>query len=278
MMIRAQFPLKVAKSPGEKVVEDKLITFDDPPIQEVALGRTFLPREDFVIPYFGAFWATIRDQFPKAQHAAPILDPSDFMSNDQMPLPRVWFVADDDATLVQLQQNRFHFNWRRVSAEDRRSYPRFPAVQRQFLNAWELFEKFVQAETGIPLQPVFGELSYTNHIFLADPKATAFDIAEQTLSNSVWQRPVGILKCPRGYASNYQFTLPTGDTLQIGIAAAKRAGSSSELLKLELTVRGKCSNDKAFDSWSAEAHNVIVQSFKELTNPEIHKHWKLREA
>lgn len=36
---------------------NKLVSFDAPPIKEVVLGRTFLRRDDFLIPYYGAFQA-----------------------------------------------------------------------------------------------------------------------------------------------------------------------------------------------------------------------------
>lgn len=256
------------------MVVSKRISFDDPPIKEVALGRTFLPRDDFLIPYYGAFWTQLRDRFPKAEHAPPIVDPSETF-NDGMFLPRVWLISEDSSTLVQLQQNRYHYNWRQT--EDKKTYVRFPVIQQECLEIWRKFENFVMEATGQALQPLSAELTYTNFIEVAGA-SNSFEIAEETLRDSGWASHDRFLSAPKAFAHNYTFSLP-GDsgTLQVAAVAAKRKDGKSEALKLELTVKGKCSNDESFEDWSAGAHDFLVQAFKDLTKPSMHQQWKLRE-
>lgn len=256
------------------MIGNKRISFDDPPIKEVALGRTFLPREDFLIPYYGAFWAELREKFPKAEHAAPIMDNLDVLSEASF-LPRVWLISDDSNTLVQLQQNRYHYNWRQTELS--KSYPRFPAIQRGCLDIWSKFELFVLQMTGQPLQPLNAELTYTNFIEIPG-SSSAFDIAEQTLRDSTWATQNRFLGSPKAFAHNYTFNLPNSkSTLHVAAVAARRKDGTSEVLKFELTVKGKCSSDESFESWSTEAHDFLVQAFKDLTKPAMHKHWRLRE-
>jgi hypothetical protein len=38
------------------------------------------------------------------------------------PLPRFWFVAKDEATLLQVQKNAFLFNWRKNDMEGCKSH------------------------------------------------------------------------------------------------------------------------------------------------------------
>lgn len=257
------------------MVVNSRISFDDPPIKEVALGRTFLPREDFLIPYYGAFWAQLRDRFPKAEHADPIVDPSSEIFNNGMFLPRVWLISEDSTRLVQLQQNRFHYNWRQT--DEKKTYIRYPAIQRECLDIWQRFEKFVLETTGQPLQPLNAELTYTNFIEVAGV-SSAFEIAEETLRDASWASQNRFLSAPKAFTHNYTFDLPDKNgTLQVTAVAAKRKDSKSEALKLELTVKGKCQNDKSFEDWSSEAHDFLVQAFKDLTKPSMHQQWKLRE-
>lgn len=250
------------------------ISFDDPPIKEVALGRTFLPREDFLIPYYGMFWAQLRDRFPKAEHAPPILEPADVL-NESAFLPRVWFTAKDLATLVQLQQNRFHYNWRQT--DEKRVYVRFPAIQSACIELWGTFDKFVLEVTGQALQPLNAELTYTNIIDVAGA-VSASEIAEEVLLDSCWGSRPRFLSAPKAFAHNYTFALPDDrGTLQVGVVAVKRKDHKSEALKLELTVKGKCSNDDSFEEWSNAAHDFLVRAFKDLTKPSMHQRWKLQE-
>lgn len=251
------------------------ISFDDPPIKEVVLGRTFLPREDFLIPYFGAFWAQVRDRFPKTEHAPPIVDPTDNMSEASF-LPRVWLISTDSTRLIQLQQNRFHYNWRQTN--DQNVYVRFPQIQKECLEIWHEFEAFVSTVTKQPLQPLKAELTYTNLIDIAGA-STAIEIAEETLLDASWRSKKRFLPPPRAFAHNYTFELPAGKgDLNVVATAVKRKDTGSQALKLELTVKGACQNDASFEEWSSSAHDFLVQAFRDLTKPSMHKKWKLREA
>ncbi len=140
---------------------NQIVTFADPPVNEVALGRTFLPRPDFLLPYYGVFWERVRSKFPKAEQAPPLFDPAVSVDPSFL-LPRVWFIAEDGATLLQLQQDRMHFNWRQT--DEAKAYVRFSRVQEEFLREWGEFEKCVPEATEQPLQPTGAELSYINFI------------------------------------------------------------------------------------------------------------------
>lgn len=253
------------------------ITFDAPPLNEVALGRVFLPRQDFLVPHFGAFWQEVRDQFPGTSHAPQVADGAqDLIAEDGVVLPRVWLLSEDSTQLVQLQQNRFYFNWRQTSATT--EYIRFQRAMPECVRMWERFSRFVLSVTGQPLQPVRNEMTYTNYIDL-DGAPTGFEIARQALKDHGWQGGDRVLAPPSAINCTYQFEAPNSlGTLKASVVSAMRTSSGLPTLKLELTLRGKASDEVSFESWLVGAHDYVVQAFVDLTTAEMHRRWKLREA
>src|SRR4051794_2099538 len=96
--------------------------FDEPPVIETVLSVAFAPLEKWATPHFGLFWHEIRDRFVHFSVHPPISsgieDPETIFNKSENiiriggePKIRCWFIDDRDATLVQLQNDRFTFNW-----------------------------------------------------------------------------------------------------------------------------------------------------------------------
>jgi uncharacterized protein (TIGR04255 family) len=251
------------------------ITFDDPPLNEVVVGRTFVPRPDFLVPHFGLFWGLVRDRFPKVAHAPPIVSER-LQLEEGVFLPRIWLLADDSRSLIQLQQDRFHYNWRQT--EEPTSYVRFPSIQSECLKFWELFEQFVLRETGQPLRPLTAELSYINFISIEGVHDRA-KVTEAVLRDGKWEQLARFLPEPMVRSTAYVFPMPAGlGELQVSSAIAERKSAGQIGLKLELTARGQPSEALSFQDWTTGAHDFLVEAFRDLTTPEMHALWKLREA
>lgn len=252
------------------------ITFDIPPLVEVALGRTFLPRPDFLVPHFGAFWERVKSEFPSVAHAPPIGVPGEsvVVSDDGVWLPRVWLISADNSRLVQIQQDRLHFNWRKT--EEAPEYVRFPAIQRKALDIWASFDSFIREATGSPLQPLVNELSYTN--LIQTDELGPFELAERTLRDSVWCRENRFLNAPKALSHSYSFSVPekVGD-LSVTIVTGRRVEDQKWVLKIDLTVKGQQTDEHSFEAWSSKARDFLVAAFKDLTTSEMHKIWKLRD-
>ena len=122
--------------------------FERPPLIEQAITVIFDELSDFSLGDFGLYWAQIRDAFPHSE-AQPLIESriEDFgefrpreMTFRIIPaetLPRCTYRSEDGSELVQVQQDRFTFNW---SGSPDRAYPHSEATVARFA---ELFRGFL---------------------------------------------------------------------------------------------------------------------------------------
>ncbi|WIT13844.1 TIGR04255 family protein [Paucibacter sediminis] len=254
------------------------ITFAKPPINEVVLGQIFSTRSDLLVPHFGRFWEELADAYPKVSHAPPIVD--DQQSEPPIDpstgayLPRVWFRSADETRLVQLQQDRLHFNWRQTNTGPA-EYPRFPAIKAEFDRVAGLFSRYVEKALGQPLSNSRLELSYINIIPLKEAKIAGVGEFDNVLKCFKWGVGTTALPAPKRFSSNYFFEIDPGTSLTVRINTAKRISDDSDVLKMELVAR-EIPNVKPRDQWIEDAHQLIVKSFKELTTEKMHQEqWHL---
>jgi uncharacterized protein (TIGR04255 family) len=78
------------------------------------------------------------------------------------PVPRCWFLNSEGSELIQLQQDRFIANWRKVSPNH--EYPRYERVRQLFEQNFEVFRQFVAKEQLGEITATQCEVSYVNHI------------------------------------------------------------------------------------------------------------------
>lgn len=253
------------------------ITFAKPPINEVVLGQVFSPRLDLLIPHFGRFWDCLGSDYPKVAHAQPIVDdqsaepPADPTTG--IFLPRVWFLSDDETRLVQLQQDRLFVNWRQTP-EITATYPRFPSIWTEFERVSAIFEDFLSKNLNQPLAISRHELSYVNVISLRDAGIKGVEEFHKVFSCFKWDTK-SVIEAPKKISVSYMFEPDTSTKLTVRINSAKRISDGEELLKMELIAR-EIPGMKERGQWIEDAHQLIVQSFKDLTAEEIHANqWQL---
>jgi uncharacterized protein (TIGR04255 family) len=252
-----------------------LPSYNNPPLEEVAFGCRFTPLKRWRIPHTGSLWSQFSKDYPIIEHAPPIFSDNTAMLFDEttgFPLPRVWFINNTESRLIQFQQDRFHYNWRKREGEP--AYPRFNELFSKFSEYIDIFEKFT-ADHGLGLVEAQSfELSYINHIhnFLPDKQSTLFDVLQCFLNNFKWDGNNHYLSKPKDIVLNTTFSLPNefGDLI-VKIGQGKRTIDGPELLVFELTARGinpskLLSNRK---EWFDVAHECIVNSFTDLTCPNV---------
>ena len=240
-----------------------LPSYRNPPVIEVVYAVAFSPLAKLAAPHTGLFWSSIKDKFPSVQQAQPI---GPIQRDIWTTIPRVWYVSEDGNTIVQMQNNRFVFNWRKVRASD--SYPRFEVIESAFRQNYSKFVDFLEGEgLGSPEVRSY-ELSYFNHIErkgkLAGPQSTRLLFPDLR-----WQNRRGrFLSVPYNVSWSAQFDFPGNGLLVADLKSAKRSNDDQDIFVLELTATGSAATKEISDmhDWFLQARKNIVKGFADLTN------------
>lgn len=126
-----------------------------PPIVEVVCGFFFSPITGLDPITIGKYWAEHKEKaghppFPKKQLMPPVTDRPSFVLGDGVGPLRCWLVSESEEYLLQIQPDRFYFNWRKREGE----YPHFntrdgkDGVLARGLREFEEFGKFCGASLG----------------------------------------------------------------------------------------------------------------------------------
>lgn len=253
------------------------ITFANPPINEVVLGQTFHPRHDLLVPYIGEFWTLMKGQYPKCSHAAPIIASGTTPTFDfETSVPRVWLISEDETRLIQVQQDRFYFNWRQTKV--REDYIRFGSIKTEFDRVFGEFARYVASRTGQALKAERYELNYINILDCGQGWEFPADIGN-VLRDLCWTQGQRFLSSPKRVSAKFEFALPEGfGVMTAALDPARTAESRREVFRLELAAAADADvvARVSFDEWVAVAHEWIVSGFKDLTTPTMHTdHWNL---
>ncbi len=260
----------------KKAKSQKFPEYKKPPVIEVVCGIVFETIEGFKGNHLGLFWQKVRDKFPKCEHALRLgFDPEkDFdMANY---LPRIWFVSKKQNTLIQLQDNRFFFNWRRMEEDE--AYPRYRTIIKAFKANLRTFEAFLQEEDLGSVHPKSCELTYVNHIPKGEGWESFSDINE-VFRDLAWNtKGKRFLPKPVKLAGQVSFPLPEKKgflDLKLGYGERKFDKCPVLILHNSATGLGADKSMGAVWEWFKVAHEWIVRGFADLTGATIQKDiWK----
>lgn len=244
--------------------------FTKSPLIEVVCGVEFSAPE-FSAVHFGLYWQTIRERFPIPPLDRPPIGEVDLLRI--LPkLRRVWFESADKAQLIQLQANRFHYNWRRQSEAE--EYPHFEEIYPKFEQEWQFFQNWWIELEGLPLQPVHYELTYLNQIDSSFGWHNPDDTHKIfTFAGKEWN---GFLEKPMVYSSELEFILPDNlGTLTVSLNQRLRIEDNSFIIFFELTSRS-INISLNFKDWFAATHDYTVKAFLDLLTDEIKQKWEFK--
>jgi uncharacterized protein (TIGR04255 family) len=253
------------------------VTFARPPINEVGIGEVFVPRQDLLVPHFGRFWERIREKYPGCGHAAPVVLAPGPVVIDQAsgaPLPRVWFLTPDGSQLVQLQQDRIHVNWRATTPQS--EYVRFPAIREEFERVSKLFDEFLVEETKQERVLRRFELTYINIIPQGQGWHSYGELGK-VFRDFKWTGRNRFLPSPNRVAMRIEFSLPDNyGTLAVAINPARLVEGNADVIQMEITATSGSAPSASRQDWLDVAHHWVVEGFKDLTTPSMHKDvWQL---
>jgi uncharacterized protein (TIGR04255 family) len=262
----------------------KLPKFRKPPVTEVLCCIYFQDLVNLHAPHLGALWQALGSEYSRTQTAMP-LPPVNFSlaslgaflaqsfqaaQADQFQLPRTWFINTDDTALVQVQRDRFVFNWKQNHKQN--PYPSYDVVIADFRKLLEVFAHFVADAKVGPLSLIGTELTYINH-FIYGRELKGPSSIEAVLPLFEWHvRSNSAFRQIAELNWNTQFELPNDDgRFYFTVQTAQRRQDGSPLVKSDLSVR-KLAPQIAPESiwpWFDRAHEHIVTSFADITSPEV---------
>jgi uncharacterized protein (TIGR04255 family) len=264
--------------------------FVHPPVQETVFGIEFTPLQKLQIPYFGLFWEKIRTRYPVFKVVPPLqsvienldstpqVSPNISVSIQSEGLPvRCWFLTDDETRLVQVQQDRFIFNWKRGLIDA--PYPHYENIRPVIDQEWSIFRDFVAANGLGMLNVQQCEVTYFNHI----EKDTGWtDYSQLRNVLTVWsgtsQDPS--LQFPENVNIGIRYRMPEGmGRLHVHAEPVIRIPDYKEVLQLNLLARGKprSSDPAQVFEWFDFAQRFVSESFVNLTTAEMHSIWGIME-
>jgi len=272
----------------------RLPDYDNPPVVETVLGVQFDRLPSFKIAHLGAFWNTLdTDEWPLALDA-PLLPPQ-FEQFDktapwakgfhlqltQGPTCRLQIKNNAGDRMIQLQNDRLHFNWLGESGDP---YPRYDEVRKGFDWALNKFREFVGQQNLGDLQPNQWEVTYLNHI----PQGSVWNTPKD------WNffRPLAGVFTVDGlvegesFGGEWHFVIPDRrGRLHVqwnyGLKSVDNE-AQNEVVRLDFTARGPIENNgdelQPVSDGLDLGRKTIVASFKELMSDDANKHWGLHNA
>lgn len=243
--------------------------FKQSPLSEVVCGVEFIAPE-FSTTHFGLYWQAVRERFPSLPLDRPPIGEIDLLPI--LPkLRRIWLESADKQQLIQLQSNRFHYNWRRQSITE--EYPHFEEIYPKFEQEWQFFQEWWSEIGQSPLQSICYELTYLNQID----------------SLFGWNRPDDIYKIftffseeqseflshPGSCDIQFKFALPDKlGSLVVSLNQKLKPEENSSVIFFELTCRS-IDISYEFSNWFELAHEYTVRAFLDLIRENTKQEWGL---
>jgi uncharacterized protein (TIGR04255 family) len=255
------------------------VRFEKPPVVEVFCGVLFGQLPELRTAHVGVYWSRIRKEFPIVDEA-PLLSPSietfspaspvEIEAGFVPPLARTWFQRADRRGLIQLQGDRFVYNWKRASPTDG-DYPSYDRVILDFERQWQEFCDFVAKEGLGGLVPRQLELGYVN--IIPDASVPAGDPVFVDHARNVSRSR--FLPEPESLAWRTSYAFPDSGRLHVIITSARQADTGDPIKRLDMVARGINEiGATQMRAWFDLAHEWIVNGFVDVTTSTMQTVWR----
>lgn len=266
--------------------ENGVIDFDNPPVVETVLSVQFEQLPALRSVHFGLFWDRVHQIFPHTEERPPLSHIVEFASEplpqpvqfrveteDNLSLNRLWLLNAAGSEMMQIQNDRFIKNWRK--REDESHYPHYePVIKPAFERDFQEFKKFLTDQNLGDIKIDQCEVTYVNHIVAGE------GWSDWKESGNIFTNFSQLTETPYpGLAEDLRFHIrypiynPDGKwigRLHVDVQPALRASDKKPMYVMNLTARGMLgTNYEFFDV----GRRYIVESFKNLTTPHMHKIW-----
>jgi uncharacterized protein (TIGR04255 family) len=260
------------------------VNFRKPPVVEVVCGVLFDVPQPLRAAHVGLFWSTVRDQFPATEDASVVLPMTERdagpqigdipTAGDLQPLRRSWLVSADGRNLIQLQADRFLFNWKRASDED--NYPSYESVIAGFDRHLPAFRQFLIDQQIGEMTITQCELTYVNHIGDANG-LKVLERQELFPDHRAEPRKDRFLPPPDAFNWLSSYRLPNErGRLHVRAQVARKTATLERIVQLDITARGAPTNSSpnALREWFDLGHEWITHGFADFTDSKLHQIWE----
>jgi uncharacterized protein (TIGR04255 family) len=274
-----------------------LVTFGRPPVNEVYLAVQFGGEVSDEVFALGDFWPRIREEFPhfERQPALPRVEEKfevppvssgtvfPFQFGTGAPPQRYWFVSADSTRLIQVQPDRFLFNWRRVRPDD--AYPRFRTLLPEFERLFNTLRESLPEDRRAAATADWCEVGYINHVEApADHDARAhlplsgilrFVLEPETEA----LRPIEDMQLQVRSLIGGEDNAPLG-RIYLSAVPAYRTTDQMPIYVIEMTVRARPAGPAVADllEFFRRGREMVVTTFRDVTTDEMHVAWELQEG
>lgn len=182
----------------------------------------FEELHDFHAVHLGLLWLHLgKNRFPRAEEHPPIpislerFGIPDSTSAPQIqllnvpPMPRCLFISADGTQIIQVQNDRFTFNWRKLSEDD--AYPRFEALFERFEAHAGEFQHFIKANNLGEIRVIQAELVSKR------PSSACFTDNSSPMSIYQADQCGGIETIMTGHESFFLVALTAADLRSVGL-------------------------------------------------------------
>ena len=282
---------QVVVSSPEPDMPSSLPDFEGPPVVEVAMGVQFEPLP-LTAAHLGLLWQKYRDRLPLLEERPPLDQVverfgvrqrpprSKITLFEQAPPTRLWLSSESGDELVQVQRDRFIFNWRK--GEDDREYPRYEAVARNFRSTFATFSAFLKEQDAPVPKPTQCEVTYINHILPVDGVWTSHAEAAKAVT-LVGAARGSFLPDPEDVRVAARFIIKDSGGSPVGrlhavVEPRFLVRDDRPLLFLQLTARGRPLGEglDGAEAFIDLGREWIVNGFLDVTTPEMHSVWGRR--
>lgn len=266
--------------------------FSSPPVIETVIGVEFSPLKNWGAQHLGLFWSKIREEFPQFETQPPLASSAEgngegaeiatsviFKLLRKSPNLRGWYVNESETTLIQVQNDRFILNWRKVTGDH--EYPRYEnTIRPMFWEYWDRFRAFLKAEGLGPPKVRLCEVSYVNH-FLEGREWDSLEDLASIFDN--WPAPLPFQSAAAltGVSATLSYEYPESRSrLAVQLESGKRRETDRRLLQLKLISRGapESQDDPALEKQLDLGRHLVVNTFVEITSSQMHKLWGRKES
>ena len=265
---------------------DELPKYENPPIVETVLSAQFARLSKFRTAHAGVFceshlgkeWSHIEEQpriddyferFGSGLKWGPAGGGIRFTS--LMEPQRTQIIGSDVSRMIQVQDSRFIYNWKKAETG---AYPSYSATRTEFARLYARFGEFLKSHSLGEIEENQWEVTYMSHLL----KGGLWESPDDWITIFPWLSLPQNLLAADGVQVNWDLVLPgQRGRLHVRLYFGRTSAEGPEAINVgeELVARGPASKADGFsvaDGFEI-GHEAIVRTFTAMTSDIAHKHW-----